>query len=134
MTARQLLRYTRDADRLVEEAQERAARVRARLESGRRSSVGGMPRGGAKDWTETADRLLGLEKRVNARIRELCEMKGRALELIGRVEEPRLREVLELYYIDGLTWTEVAARMNYSVRNVTYLHGVALRRVREVEE
>lgn len=133
MTAKQLLRRARDVDRLVAEAQERADRLRAHLETGRLSSMTGLPRGGSKDWTETADRLLALERKVNARIRELCDLKEKAMALIEGVEEPRLREVLELYYIDGLTWEQAARRMGYSVRNVTYLHGVALQRICETE-
>lgn len=130
MTTKQLLRQARIADRLVDEAAERAARVRARLEAGRRSSVSGMPRGGGgSDWTRTADQLVTLEARVNARLRELCRLKQSAMDLIQGVDEPRLREVLELYYLDGMTWEQVAERMGYSQRNVMYLHGIALRQL-----
>ena len=45
---------------------------------------------------------------------------------IRAVEEPRLSEVLELYYIDGLTWEDVANRMGLDLRWVYRLHGRAL--------
>ena len=134
MTAKEFLRRARSVDRRVDEAQERVDRLRARLEAGRMSSVTGMPRGGAKDWTETADRLIELERVVNARTRELVRLKLAAIDVIRSVEEPRLAEVLELYYIDGLTWEQVAQRMDITPRWAQSLHGQALTRVRVPEE
>lgn len=134
MTAKEFLRRARSVDRRVDEAQERVKRLRARLESGRMSSVTGMPRGGGSDWTETADRLIELEQVVNQRTRELVRWKLAAIDAIRAVEEPRLAEVLELYYIDGLNWEQVAQRMNLSDRHVKRLHGIALLRITVPEE
>lgn len=126
MTAKEFLRRARSVDRRVDEAQERVERLRARLEAGRMSSVTGMPRGGGSDWTETADRLIELEQVVNQRTRELVRWKLAAIDAIRGVEEPRLAEVLELYYIDALTWEQVAQRMGLDIRWVYRLHGRAL--------
>ena len=133
MTAKEFLRRAREVDRRVDEAQERAERLRAKLEAGRMSSVTGMPRGGGADWTETADRLIELERVVNQRTRELVRWKLVAIDAIRAVEEPRLSEVLELYYIDGLTWEDVAKRMGLNLRWVYRLHGRALLEVRVPE-
>lgn len=134
MTAKEFLRRARSVDRRVDEMTERMKRVRARLESGRMSSVTGMPRGGAKDWTETADRLIELEQKVNAQTRELVRWKLMAIDAIDAVEEARLREVLELYYIDGFTWEQVAQRMRITERWAQILHGRALRLVKVPKE
>ena len=134
MTAKEFLRQARDADRRIDEAMERLERMRAKLEAGRMASRTGMPRGGAVDWTETADRVIELEHRVNARIRERVRQKQAAMDAIDRVEEARLREVLELYYLDGYTWEQVAEQMDMSDRHVKRLHGIALLRVKVPEE
>jgi DNA-directed RNA polymerase specialized sigma24 family protein len=126
MTAKEFLRRAREVDRRVDEAQERAERLREKLEAGRMSSVTGMPRGGGADWTETADKLIELERVVNQRTRELVRWKLAAIDAIRAVEEPRLSEVLELYYIDGLTWEQVAERMGITERWALILHGKAL--------
>ena len=126
VTAKEFLRQAREVDRRVDEAQERVDRLRAKLEAGRLSRVTGMPRGGGADWTETADRLIELERVVNARTRELVRWKLAAIDAIRSVGEPRLAEVLELYYIDGMTWEQVAQRMGLDVRWVYRLHGRAL--------
>lgn len=134
MTAKEFLRRARAVDRRVDEAQERVERLRARLEAGRMSSVTGMPRGGSSDWTQTADRLIELEQAVNERTRELVRWKLAAIDAIRAVEEPRLAEVLELYYIDGFTWDQVAQRMGLDLRWVYRLHGKALMMVRVPDE
>lgn len=126
MTAKEFLRRAREVDRRVDEAQERVDRLRAKLESGRMSQITGMPRGGSGDWTQTADRLIALEQRVNAQTREMVRWKLAAIDAIDAVGEVRLREVLELYYVDGFTWDQVAERMGLDKRWIFRLHGRAL--------
>ena len=133
MTAKEFLRRARSVDRHVDEAQERLERIRERLESGRRSSITGMPRGGSSDWTLTADKLIDLEQVVNARTRELVRWKLAAIDAIRAVDDPRQVEVLELYYIDGFTWEQVASMMGLDLRWVYRLHGKALLQVRVPE-
>lgn len=133
MTTKQYLRQVRGIDRRIEREEEQLERLRAKVEAGRMSSVTGMPRGGASDWTETVDRLIELERRLNARIREMCALKQSAMDMIDRVEEARYREVLELYYLHGLTWTQVAEVMHLDLRWIYRLHGRALRAVRPSE-
>jgi len=134
MTAKEFLRRARCADRRVDEATERVMRIRARLEAGRMTTLSDMPRGGASDWTDTANALVELEKDMNARIREMVREKRLAMEAIAAVEEANLREVLELYYLDGFTWEKVADIMGYDVRHITRLHGKALLKIRVPDE
>ena len=134
MTAKEFLGRARSVDRRVDEASERVERLRERLEAGRMSRLTGMPRGGSGDWTQTADRLIELEQAVNARTRELVRWKLAAIDAIRQVEEPRLAEVLELYYIDGFTWGQVAQRMGITERWALILHGRALTLVKVPKE
>lgn len=134
MTAKEFLRMARGVDRRIDRATERVERLRARLEAGRLNQITGMPRGGNSDWTETADKLIELEKIVNARVREMCKIKRLAMEAIEAVEEMRYREVLELYYLDGFTWEKVAEQMEMSDRHVKRLHGLALLKVKVPQE
>lgn len=127
---KQWLRQVRSIDRRIEREEEELMRIRAKLEAGRMSSVTGMPRGGTSDWTDTVHALIELERRVNARIREMCRMKQAAMDAIDRVEEARLREVLDCYYLKGMTWEQVAEAMHLDLRWIYRLHGRALRAVR----
>lgn len=137
MTAKEFLRRARVVDRQVDEATERVERLRARLEAGRMSKITGMPRGGSDDWTVTADKLIELERRVNARVRDLVRLKHAAMDAIDAIDgadESRLREVLELYYIDGYSWERVAETMELDKRWVFRLHGRALQRIKVPKE
>lgn len=136
MTAKEFLRQARSVDRRVDAAQERVERLRARLEAGRMSRLTGMPRGGVQDWTETADRLIELERVVNARIRDMCRLKRLAIEAIDSADFARSvhRDVLELYYIDGYSWEEVAKALHYDKSWVLRLHGQALLKVKAPED
>ena len=78
--------------------------------------------------------VIEMERDVNARIREMCRLKRLAQEAIDRVDEARLREVLELYYIDGYSWDAVAKRMGIDKRWMFRLHGRALLQVKVPEE
>lgn len=134
MTAKEFLRRVRGFDRRIAESEERAKRLRARLEAGRQSQLTGMPRGGGADWTETADRLIELERRINAQTREMARLKALALDAIAAVEHPQEREALELYYVDGYSWEDVAALMGLDLRWVYRLHGRGLLKIRVPDE
>lgn len=68
-------------------------------------------------YTETHIRIVGLlhnTARINAKKDELAEMEAEALELLNRfkvflptVEDSEVRETLELYYIDGLSYRQI---------------------------
>lgn len=132
--AKQFLRQVRFLDRRIEREEEQLMRLRAKLEAGRMSSITGMPRGGAGDWTDTVDHLIVLEQRLNARVREMCQIKARAIDMIDRVDDGRFRELLDCYYIKGMTWEQVAHEMHLDLRWVYRLHGRALRAVRMEED
>ena len=53
---------------------------------------------------------------------ELLELTNQAEEYIASIEKSELRIMFRLYYIDGLTWVQVAHRMNrmFPNRRVVY--------------
>lgn len=134
MTAKAYLRQLRGVERQMGEIGERIERLRAKVDAGRMSSITGMPRGGDSDWTKTVDRLIELERYYNARERELVARKMAIHAAIDAVDDARMRELLELRYIDGMTWEAVAERMGYEPRHIYRLHGQALLRVRVPED
>ena len=131
MNAKEFLREIRNIDRQIDRETEQAEHIRARLEAGRRVMQPGSARGGKHDWTDTADKLMELEQRINARVRAMVDMKQTALDMLDSVADKTCREVLFDYYINGLTWAEVAERMCYDSRYVFRLHGKGLQQCDE---
>ena len=127
--AKRYLRQVRGIDRRIDREEEQIERLRAKLEAGRMSSVTGMPRGGASDWTDTVHALVALEQRLNRRTREMCALKIAAVDAVDSVADARCRELLTLYYLHGHTWQQVADAMHLDLRWVYRLHGRALREV-----
>lgn len=73
---------------------------------------------------ETAvDNLI--DKYVDKRI-QLANIKAEIVSAISRLSDGRYREVLEKYYVQGMTLEMIAVNMHYSWRHVCTLHGRAL--------
>ena len=83
---------------------------------------------------DLSDAIAALEKyaeRVNAKWDELVVMREEAKERIGEIADGRYREVLHRRYLQGESWKYIAVGMGYSFRQVTRLHGGALRAIAE---
>ena len=66
-----------------------------------------------------------LEREIDVSVGLLGEIR----ETIRQVEDHCYRNVLELRYLDGMTWEQIGNRMHYSDRWVKILHGRALQTV-----
>ncbi len=66
--------------------------------------------------------LISRRERLKMKEAELLELTNQAEEYIESIEKSELRIMFRLYYIEGLTWTQVAYRMNdlFPKRKVAY--------------
>lgn len=86
--------------------------------------------GGLKRRMAEMDRQVEQMRAVNAgayaeELGRLAEY-AHALALIEAVPDAAGREVLELRYLSGLTWMQIARRMGYEERQVRRIHQRAL--------
>ena len=76
---------------------------------------------------------LGVRENNPARYRELLvdvlAERERLEEKLSRIQDEKARTLLELRYLHGLSWEEVAENMFYSLRWVMKLHRRALQRL-----
>lgn len=68
--------------------------------------------------------------KIDKRVDELVEIKQEILSAINEVEDPTLRTLLQLRYINFETWEQIAIDMHYSYMQVCRLHGKALEKVK----
>ena len=83
---------------------------------------------------DLSDAIAALEKyaeRVNAKWDELIALRTEAEKQIEQIADGRYREVLHRRYLQGESWEYIAVGMGYSFRQVTRLHGGALRAIAE---
>jgi RNA polymerase sigma factor (sigma-70 family) len=76
-----------------------------------------------------AIRRMELTARYEAKVAELTDALQRIETAIESLQ-PRERTLIRLYYIDGLTWEEVAVKMNYTWRHTHRIHSNALNRLK----
>ena len=67
-----------------------------------------------------------IEDEIKADIDKLVSLKKEVSDVINAVEPVECRMLLELRYLCFHTWEDIAAEMNYTVRNVHLLHSKAL--------
>ena len=60
-----------------------------------------------------AAKLCALQSELETEIAELCEYRETAMSALRKLEDERLREVLELRYLRGYSWEMIAQDMRY---------------------
>lgn len=117
-------------DRRVEAMLERAERSRARLE--RVTAVYG-PRGGGgsrADWTDIVAAVMEDDRRLNEEIDRLVDVKEEVRRAIREIGDGELMALMEMRYLNGMGWQQIALRMHIDKRTATRLHAKALGLVR----
>jgi DNA-directed RNA polymerase specialized sigma subunit len=75
-------------------------------------------------------KLVDLENEINDDIDKLVDLKREIKTAISNVNNDEFRLLLELRYLSNKEWEEIALLMNYSWRNIHYLHNKALKEVK----
>ena len=86
-----------------------------------------MPRCSGEDRIQTAvDHLAEIDAQIGREIKTIEYRRAATVEAIQSVGDSKLRTLLRLRYIDGLTFEEISVRMHYSWRQIIRMHGTAL--------
>ena len=75
---------------------------------------------------DCAIKLVTLEDELRRDIARLTAQKTETLLRINELTMPDHRTLLLLYYVNGMTWEEIAVHMSFSYRHTLRLHGYAL--------
>ena len=114
-------------DRLLEEKsrwRERALKITPTLSQAPGGGGSGSP------IERPMDKVLEIEKEVDREIDEMQIARREIRETLNQLEDENLKLLMEYRYIDGLTWEQIAEKMDYSRQWVTSLHGVALQKIK----
>lgn len=77
----------------------------------------------------TVSKIVDLENEIIKCIDKLVDLKRDIEVFIDSVGDEKLRELLELHYINGKTWEQVAEELNISYRCVYLWHNQALQKI-----
>ncbi|MBQ7123441.1 MAG: DUF1492 domain-containing protein [Oscillospiraceae bacterium] len=121
-----LKRY-RENRACVRRLEKKLALLEDRIISIKSPNFSGMPRGGQPvtlaDLISDKDEL---EKRIERLKKKGRQIKSEILEEIDTLEDPRYCEILEAYFIDGLSMEDIAENEGYSVRQIYKLYSEAI--------
>ena len=70
--------------------------------------------------------IIEIEKQIEKEESEIEKKKGRAYSIVRQIEHPDQRIIIEWYYLNGLSMTETATKMNIAERTAYYLRDDAL--------
>ena len=120
------LRQYRDISREIEQLREQQAGLIRLVKE-----HDGQPRGsGISDPTGKAGATMAtISSRIDDLLVRLLELRDEIERVIEHLP-PRERMLMRYYYIDCMTWEQVADRMHYSVRRVMQIHGNALQKLK----
>ena len=79
-------------------------------------------------------KIVDLQEEINRKIDKFVNLKREVSELIEQIEDPDQVKVLHMRYFEYKPWEQIAIEMQYSYRNVCYIHGKALQAVQAVME
>lgn len=126
---RYLSRYRRlnqRIDRLLEEQsrwRERALKITPVLSQTPGGGESGSP------IERPMDKVLEIDEEINREIDELQIVRQEIRAALNQLEDEKLKLLMEYRYIDGLTWEQIAVKMNYCWRQVCRKHGQALTQI-----
>ena len=124
------LRRYRNNVRCVSRLENKLYQLTQRIESVRTASLSGMPRGGVPI---TIDELISdkieLEDRITRQRQKNKRIRSEILDVIDTLDDPRYCEVLEAYFIECLSISEIAEREAYTDRHVYRLYEDAIIRL-----
>ncbi len=74
------------------------------------------------DYSIYASKVKRIQNRLNRKLQELMDEKDRITEYIYSLNDSDLRQILMYKYVNGLTWSEIGANMNYDESTVRKKH------------
>lgn len=127
MTKKEYLRQYRTAEQKCFDIDRRIQMLRSKY-AARAIVYSDMPKSHSTehDLSEYAAALDALERDLRAAYTEAINKQREIYLAVQTVEDVRLRRILELRYVDGLTWQAIADLFKQDIRHITRLHGQAL--------
>jgi len=79
-------------------------------------------------------KIVDLQEEINQKIDRYVDLKREISAVLEQVQDPDQVKVLHKRYFEYKPWERIACEMNYSFRNVCYIHGKALQAVEAIME
>lgn len=128
LTAKTYLRQYLDAERTVKIKLEEIRRLEEILTQ-TTQALGGTPvqSSPSDNMGIGIARLIDARNEANEAIDKMVDLKNDIKSVISNLPDKKMSDLLYERYILGKTFEQIAMDMNYTYRNICYLHGKALK-------
>ncbi|HEY4601539.1 MAG TPA: sigma factor-like helix-turn-helix DNA-binding protein [Cerasibacillus sp.] len=124
-----LLGYSRMKKR-IERLEQKLLELDDRLYNARTSTISDMPRGGVPvTFDDLVARKEDTQERVNYLTEKARTIRREIYSVLDLLDDDRHVEVLELYFIDGLSHEDIADEIGYSTRHIIRLYVEAVKSI-----
>ena len=79
-------------------------------------------------------KIIDMQDEINRKIDKYVDLKREISALLEQIQDADQVKVLHMRYFEYKPWEQIACEMNYSYRNVCYVHGKALQAVEAILE
>lgn len=89
-----------------------------------------MPKGsGVSDKSSIIDTYLDMISDMKFEVQHLRELKREVEYLISTIDDWTVERIMRLRYVENLRWEDICCKVNYSWRQVHYLHADGLNKI-----
>ncbi len=93
------------------------------------SDMPGSPNRNIDRMEKAIIKIMDMEKEISEEVDALLDLKNEIAQCIKAVDDIDCQLILEFRYLCFMSWEDIAAEMNFTVRNVHILHGKALKMI-----
>lgn len=133
MRAKNFLNKIKELDLLIDEKLADVEMLKSRLTNVTASCEGERVQTSMQGdkFADTVAKIVDLQNNINRDIDKLIDYKAVARELIEKLDDDLLKNIMYKRYFRGCTFEEIAVSIGYSWRHTCRLHGVALQKLNE---
>lgn len=128
MTAKEYFSQAYQIDVRIDSKIEQIARLRE-LATKATQTLSDMPGSATKNTHQMEDiivKIVDLENEINADIDRLVDLKARIIDIIRSVNDAEQQTVLELRYLNYMSWSRIADQMGYCRQQAQRIHNQAI--------
>ena len=134
MTNKEFMKRAFEIDRRLKARRRRLEYLRSRIAASS-PQVTGIPKTSpivTSVMEEQAVRILDLEMCIQKDERDLAVVRQEIKESIDAIRNETLSTILQMRYLDYMTWEDIMASLDYCRSYLYELHGRALRSIRQM--
>lgn len=130
MTKKEFLNQYLNAEKEIGIKLDQIARLRELSTKTTQTLTPDRVKGNSENRLESSvSKIVDIEREIGASIDQLERVRLQVKNAINCIKNENLKRILEMHYINGYSFEQIAVEEHYSYRHTTRLHGIALQQL-----